>query len=255
MSRSGYASDTGFGALLLRSIAGAGQARISEPRWPSPSAALRTGGFAAIVWARPAPSPASPSGLQMHDTAASPRMPSSGETEALLQRVGNGDRDAFEALYRAVSAPLLGVCMRLIPDRGESEDVLQEVFVTVWHKAHQFDASRASALTWLASIARNKSIDRLRSGRHAFKRAAAETLDELSDPLPTPAANAETVSESARLRECLDELDERRGALIRTAFFEGATYEALAERIGSPIGSVKSWIRRGLIQLRTCLER
>jgi RNA polymerase sigma-70 factor (ECF subfamily) len=104
-------------------------------------------------------------------------------------------------------------------------------------------------------IARNRAIDRLRAAPPAGHHAPLELADEVADAEPTPAHAAERDDDSARLGECLAKLDGRRRTLIRTAFFEGATYEELAARVGSPLGSVKSWIRRGLQQLRACLER
>lgn len=169
--------------------------------------------------------------------------------------VANGDRAAFEQLYRATSAKLFGVCLRVLPDRSEAEDVLQEVYTTVWRKAAQFDANRASAITWLAMIARNRAIDRLRALPAAAQKAPIELAETLSDPGRSPVQEAEAATDSDRLGACMEQLDDRRRSLIRTAFFEGATYEELAARVGSPLGSVKSWIRRGLIQLRACLEQ
>ena len=104
-------------------------------------------------------------------------------------------------------------------------------------------------------IARNRAIDRLRALPHAGQQAPLELADDVADAAPTPARAAETSAENARLGECLDKLDGRRRTLIRVAFFDGATYEELAARVGSPLGAVKSWIRRGLLQLRECLER
>lgn len=173
---------------------------------------------------------------------------------SLLQRVSNGDASAFESLYRATSSKLFGVCLRVLPDRQEAEDVLQDVFVTIWRKASQFDASRASPITWLAMIARNRAIDRLRAAPASQRHAPIEFADSVADQGPTPIQGAEAADDASRLGTCLDQLEPKRRTLIRTAFFEGATYEELAERIGSPIGSVKSWIRRGLLQLRACLD-
>lgn len=173
----------------------------------------------------------------------------------LLVEVARGDRDAFERLYRATSSRLFAICLRLLSDRAEAEDVLQEVFVSIWHKAEQFDPDRASAMAWMAMVARNRAIDRLRSPSHAVRTTAIELGDELPDGGVTPADEAEAGTDRQRLQRCLERLDERRRGLIRTAFFEGATYEELARRSGAPLGSVKSWIRRGLMQLRTCLEQ
>ena len=184
--------------------------------------------------------------------------PATGDTDAhadLLLDVAQGDRAAFERLYRLASPRLFAICLRLLPDRAEAEDVLQDVFTSIWHKAEQFDPDRASAMAWMAMIARNRCIDRLRSPGHAVRTTAIELGDELPDGGSTPAEEAVASNERERLQDCLQRLDDRRRGLIRTAFFEGVTYEELATRSGAPLGSVKSWIRRGLLQLRACLEQ
>ncbi|MDQ3617662.1 MAG: sigma-70 family RNA polymerase sigma factor [Pseudomonadota bacterium] len=173
----------------------------------------------------------------------------------VIASVARGDQRAFEELYRATSAKLYGVCLRVLTDRSEAEDVLQEVYAIVWRKAGQFDASRASPITWMAMIARNKAIDRLRATPAAARTAPIEIAETIADPGVSPLHAAEAETDRERLGACLEQLDTRRRSLIRTAFFDGATYEELAERIGSPLGSVKSWIRRGLLQLRACLEQ
>lgn len=191
----------------------------------------------------------------MTHTQALDRDDPAGQLEALLGRVADGDQPAFESLYQATSAMLLGICLRILADRAEAEDVLQEVYVAVWGKSAQFDASRARATTWLGTIARNRAIDRLRALPSPATRAPIEATEALADAGPSPVAQAEARHDRARLDACLEQLEPRRQALIRTAFFDGETYEALARRSGSPLGSVKSWIRRGLAQLRACLER
>lgn len=172
----------------------------------------------------------------------------------LLARVAGGDREAFHELYRATSSLLLGICLQVLRDRGEAEDVLQDVYVAIWDKAAQFDQTRAKATTWLGAIARHRAIDRLR-GRPAQSVAAPiELIEQAPGDDPTPQEQAERADDRERLDDCLARLEPRRRRLIRTAFFEGATYDELATRSGSPLGSVKSWIRRGLLQLRECLE-
>ena len=208
-----------------------------------------------VVYGLPAIDAASLVTQSMTESPADPSSMPANEAQAQLLRAALGDRSAFEALFRNVSGALLAVCLRLIPDRAEAEDVLQESFVAIWHKADQFDPQRATAMTWMIAIARNKAIDRLRGSAHAIKRASIELADELGDEAPSPAARAEAISDAELLRTCLEALEPRRRQLIRTAFFEGETYEELAQRTGSPIGSVKSWIRRGLLQLRACLEQ
>lgn len=177
-----------------------------------------------------------------------------GHLETLLARVAAGDRSAFESLYRASAPRLYAICLGVLSDRGEAEDVLQDVYVGVWHKAAQFDAARASAAAWLGTIARNRAIDRLRSAQLPLRTAPVELVEAIADPGPSPDRQAQAAGDRAQLDACMDQLDDRRRNLIRIAFFEGATYEELAARIGAPLGSVKSWIRRGLLQLRACLE-
>ncbi|MET0935366.1 MAG: sigma-70 family RNA polymerase sigma factor [Luteibacter sp.] len=174
------------------------------------------------------------------------------ELNRLLQRTASEDQRAFEELYRRTSSRLLGVCVRLMGDRDEAEEVLQEAFVTVWKRAGTFDAKLSSALTWLVTVARNKAIDRLR--QRPDLRPAEVDWETFVDDGPGPALGAESDEEYRRLRACLDELEDQPRRSIREAFFAGATYNELAERAKVPLGTMKSWIRRGLLQLRACLN-
>ena len=183
-----------------------------------------------------------------HDGAADP-------LAALLAQVAEGRRDAFESLYRQTSPTMLGICLRVLRDREEAEDVLQEVYVAVWSKAAQFDQQRARAMTWLGTIARNRAIDRVRARPAPALHEPIEDHDLADDDAPTPAAGIDAALERAQLDDCMDQLEPKRRSLIRTAFFENVTYDVLAVRAEAPLGSVKSWIRRGLQQLKACLER
>lgn len=174
---------------------------------------------------------------------------------ALLAQVAEGRRDAFESLYRQTSATMLGICLRVLRDREEAEDVLQEVYVAVWSKAAQFDHQRARAMTWLGTIARNRAIDRVRARPSPALHEPIEDHELADDEAPTPAAGIDAALERAQLDDCMDQLEPKRRSLIRTAFFENVTYDVLALRAEAPLGSVKSWIRRGLQQLKACLER
>jgi RNA polymerase sigma-70 factor (ECF subfamily) len=175
--------------------------------------------------------------------------------DMLLKDIALGSRQAFEKLYRDSSPRLFAICLRIVSQRSEAEDVLQEVYATVWHKAAQYDVERAGAMSWLAMIARNKAIDRIRSQPQTRKTEPLELAEAVPDPTASPQLDAQASADRVRLDECLNELDARRRSLIRAAFFDGSTYEELAVRIGSPLGTVKSWIRRSLLQLRECLER
>lgn len=171
----------------------------------------------------------------------------------LLSAVARGDRTAFSALYVQTSAKLFGICIHLLRSEAEAQDVLQDVYLTVWRKADRFDARKASAITWLAVLTRNKAIDRLR--RKTIPSDGIEAAGAIEDDSPSALELAEEADESARLKGCLDELDDRPRAMIRAAFLEGASYPELATREGVPLGTMKSWIRRGLQRLRGCMDR
>mgnify|MGYP006323413301 FL=1 len=190
----------------------------------------------------------------MHDSRRDEIAQDISGLDGLLVEIADGSRNAFESLYRATSSKLFSVCLRVVSDRAEAEDVLQEVFTTIWHKAHQFDPSRASPIAWLAMIARNKAIDRVRAQPARGTLAPIEFADDIADTGASPMQIAVSADERVRLEACMGQLDARRQSLIRAAFFDGSTYEELAQRIASPLGTVKSWIRRGLLQLRGCLE-
>jgi RNA polymerase sigma factor (sigma-70 family) len=171
-----------------------------------------------------------------------------------LVRVPGGDRAALRLDYKHTSAKLFGVCLRILKDRGEAEDVLQEVFVTVWRKAASFDPGRASPITWMVAIARNRAIDRLRASAVSRRMEPIESADAVSDPAPAAVERVEMAQQHQRLSRCLAELEARHASAIRAAFLDGTTYEELAASMSVPLGTMKSWIRRGLLKLRACLE-
>jgi RNA polymerase sigma-70 factor (ECF subfamily) len=148
----------------------------------------------------------------------------------------------------------MGVCLRILKDRDDAEDVMQEVYVSVWRRAGSFDPARASPITWLATIARNRAIDRLRSRASRGSSAPVEAILEMADERPDGFAVAAAKDEGARVHHCLSTLEGRAQEMIRVAFFEGLSYSDLAARAGVPLGTCKSWIRRGLQRLRDCLE-
>jgi RNA polymerase sigma-70 factor (ECF subfamily) len=177
------------------------------------------------------------------------------QLSAALARVAGGDRTALRLVYQDTAAKLLGVCLRILNDRAEAEDVLQDVYVTVWRKAAAFDPARASPITWMVAIARNRAIDRLRAGATGRRMAPIEEASEVRDTTAAADERLEGLQQHQRLAGCLGELEARHAAAIRAAFLDGSTYDDLAERMRVPLGTMKSWIRRGLLKLRTCLER
>lgn len=171
----------------------------------------------------------------------------------LLVRTSEGDQAAFTEFYRLTSSKVFGVCLRMLRDRGAAEDMLQDVYVTVWRRAQTFDSSRASAITWLVTLARNRTIDRLRQHRESLLDDDTSEMD-LVDEAPSPVALAEQSQRRQRLEHCLEQLGAPQRDAVREAFFSGATYSELAQRASVPLGTMKSWIRRSLMQLKGCLQ-
>jgi len=174
---------------------------------------------------------------------------------AALARIAGGDRGALQILYRDTSAKLFAVCLRILHDKGEAEDVLQDVYITVWQRAGMFDPARASPITWLVAIAQNQTIDQTRSGGLAAEKQTVDEAPAISDNAPSALAQIEGWQEHRRLMDCLGELEPRHADAVRSAFLDGITNEELARRMNIPLGTAKSWIRRSLLRLRECLER
>lgn len=168
-------------------------------------------------------------------------------------RTGEGDRSAFETVYKQTSAKLFGVCLRIFPDRTEAEEALQEAYLTIWNKAASFEDGRASPISWLVTVTRNRAIDRLRSKGKAGL-ASLDEAAEIIDPAPLADAQMLATDESHVLHDCINDLNKRDAHFIRSAFIGGATYTDLAMREGEPLGTVKSRIRRALFKLRQCIE-
>lgn len=163
-----------------------------------------------------------------------------------LGLAATGDRAAFARIYAGTSHKLGGIVLRLVHDREAAEDVLQEVYLKIWDRAGSFDPARASPVTWMATIARNTAID---SQRRRDRRR--------EDGEPADSADA-SVSEDPDLRiglaRCMTLLDDRQRQSIRSAFFDGYSYAEMATHASVPLGTMKSWVRRGLERLRFCLD-
>lgn len=170
-----------------------------------------------------------------------------------LKRTAAGDRRAFERVYAHTSAKLFGICISVIGERAAAEDVLQEVYVIVWREAGRFDPARASPITWLGMIARNRAIDWRRAHERRADRFGQTLPPFIADdsvPIDQAIAAAETEQQAV---ECLDTLSQDQRDAIRDAFLGGHTYLALSEKWGVPLGTIKSRIRRGLIELKKCM--
>ncbi len=195
-------------------------------------------------------------GDERYDRGA-PRVTTLAEIEALLARVGIGDRVAFDRLYDLTAAKLFGICLRVLDNRGEAEEALQEVYVKVWRGAHRYRVNGLSPMTWLITIARNSAIDRLRARRGARRadKPLEAVAERLADPAPGPEAQAVAAGERARLLGCLGALPPDRAEAVRLAYLAGASYAELAARYSVPLNTMRTWLRRSLMKLRECLSQ
>ena len=178
--------------------------------------------------------------------------PTSQQLAELMTRVARRDRSAFASVYRATSAKLLGVIIRILRRRDIAEEVLQEVYVTVWERAGDFDPGRASPITWLATIARNRALDVARRRQMASIEDTPGALDMPGDD-PHPLDGIELNEELARLWRCLDGLERERREIVILAYIKGESREALGQRYGRPVPTIKTWLHRSLKQLKECL--
>jgi RNA polymerase sigma-70 factor (ECF subfamily) len=175
------------------------------------------------------------------------------DIEDMILRVALQDRNAFETLYSATSAKLFGIILRVLKDRAAAEEVLQEVYLRLWQGgAETFATGKASPISWLATIARNRSIDRLREKRPS---GPLEDAPEIAEPGLGPEGLAIAASERAQINGCLDELNPDGAAAVRGAYLDGDTYADLAARFDVPLNTMRTWLRRSLISLKDCLSK
>lgn len=189
--------------------------------------------------------------------AAQPSPATEEAREALrtaMVRLADGDSTALEEIYSATRVKLFGICLRILGDQKEAEDALQDVYINLWQRADRYDPERASPIAWLATFARNRAIDRLRTGKVRGGAVPVEEAAPLPDEAPLADALLVDAEQSAQIHKCLGALDENVQTHIRAAFFDGSTYAQLSEAAEVPLGTMKSWIRRGLMKLRACLE-
>jgi RNA polymerase sigma factor (sigma-70 family) len=199
-------------------------------------------------------------------TPASDWTERSRELSQLLARSGLGDRAAFATLYERTASHLLGVVLRIHRDRAQAEDVLQEVYVNVWRAAQSFDAAQSQPLTWLTSIARNRAIDSLRraqtqpqlrsniSSPNESSEEESDVYDTVADDAPGPLDLLSRATDARALHGCMDGLSAVQRQSVALAFFDGLSHAEVAEQMRQPLGTVKSWVRRALLSLKSCLD-
>jgi RNA polymerase sigma factor (sigma-70 family) len=172
----------------------------------------------------------------------------------LLMRVAQHDDQALQRLYALTSGKLNGVIIAVVRHAALAEEVLQDTYMNVWKQASSYDPLKSAPMTWLAGIARNRAIDRLRSERS--RSGLLDPLDdiEVDDGSTTVLDQIITGQDHDRLHGCLGSIEHDQQRMIRAAFFDGFTYDELATRGGLPLSTVKSRIRRGLMKLRACMD-
>lgn len=178
---------------------------------------------------------------------------------ALLTRVSAGDVRAFRTLYDSCSPKLFGFALRILHKNEWAEDVLQESFAAIWRSARDYRPHLSAPMTWMATIVRNKAFDALRSADDAVEIDGldfdAAILRALEDPGTTPVEALQISRDAKALAECMAQLDSAHRQVVGMAFFHDLSHSELAQQLAMPIGTIKTWIRRSLERLRTCLQK
>lgn len=170
----------------------------------------------------------------------------------LMKSVARQDRAAFAALYKITSAKLYGIILRILPGKGMADEIMQEVYVKIWNRAGDFDPARASPISWMAAIARNRALDEARKRSPV----SLEDMPEGYEPAAEtghPLDGQERSEALQALLACLSSLDKEKREIVLLAYYRGMSREALASRYNHPVATIKTWLHRSLAQLRICL--
>lgn len=191
------------------------------------------------------------------------------QLERLMQRIASADRQAFQSLYEWTSPTLFAVVLRINRDRSAAEEVLQEVFMAVWRQAQRYDSSQSRVMTWLTTIARHRAIDSLRRkssepvtisrfsglGGGAGDDDDVDLLATLRSDEPGPLELLDDATRAHDLERCMQHLTGEQRSCLALAYYQGLSHAEVAQHMRQPLGTVKSWVRRGLQSLRSCLDR
>ena len=177
----------------------------------------------------------------------------SAELAGLLSRIAIGDRSSFQLLYQRTSSHLLSVLIRMLRRRALAEEVLQDVYCSVWTRAASFDAARGAPMAWLTRIARNAALDLLRRADHGDGETASGEVPDVADDGFDPLETLQRAADARQIRECMGALSAPQQQAIALAFYRGLSHSQVAEHLRTPVGTVKTWVRRGLQVLKECL--
>lgn len=176
------------------------------------------------------------------------------QLQALLAASAINDRRAFAQLYEMSSRKLYGVVLRILDREEWAQDCLQEAYVKIWNSADSYRPHLAAPMTWMTSIVRNTALDLLRRRRREVLQPEPEKMIEDESSEAIPLEKLQNTEEGKRLSDCLDQLKSQQRQIIALAYLKGLTHDELAAQTGTPLGTIKTWIRRGLQQLRGCME-
>lgn len=174
------------------------------------------------------------------------------ELSSLLASVARRDEAAFERLYEATSAKLYGVVLRILRRQDLAEEVIQDAYVKIWNSAGQFNPGLSSPITWMVSIARNRAIDVVRKRSEISIEEEPAAMDVASDT-PDPLARKDMSEELQRIFDCVSRLEPQRQRLVLLAYYNGWSREQLSRKFDTPLNTIKTWLRRSMVEIRECL--
>jgi RNA polymerase sigma-70 factor (ECF subfamily) len=173
---------------------------------------------------------------------------------ALLAACGQGDRNAFARLYQGTSTQLFGVALRILRREDWAEEVLQECYVSIWNHARSYRPGLSAPMTWMTSIVRNRCLDWLRRPSPETSDEDGKVIENAMSDTPDPLAELERKADASAIARCLQALEARQRQAIALAFYDGLSHSELASHMRQPLGTVKTWVRRGLLRLKSCLD-
>lgn len=169
----------------------------------------------------------------------------------LLSATAQGNKEAFAKLYNSTSGKLFAISLKMLSNRAHAEEALQDAFVKIWHNASEYQVAKGTVISWMISIVRYRSLDSLRY--HKVRKAQSLDDDNLANEAIMASPLAVDYEDKSKLVDCIEQLEEQQKQVIHLAYYKGLTHSELVDHIQSPLGTVKSWIRRGLQQLQRCL--
>ncbi|MGH1486726.1 MAG: sigma-70 family RNA polymerase sigma factor [Cellvibrionaceae bacterium] len=176
------------------------------------------------------------------------------ELQKLLEDSARGQHDAFSSLYDKTSSYLYSLALRILNNAALADEVIQEAYVQIWYGAKDYHSDKGSPIAWMGSIVRYRALDLIRREKSQRSRTTAASYEPVLDSIPDPADSAKYSSELQKLLHCLQPIQPEQRTSILLAFYHGLTHAEVAEQVKAPIGTVKSWIRRGLSKIRECMQ-